>query len=165
MPKLSRAPDLIAHNGKIITVDGAFSISDAIAVRGERVAGIGGGADMLAAADGETRIIDLAGRTVVPGLFDGHAHMDREGLKEIYPSLGGARSIDDILEIIEGLVAQAAPGEWISTMPIGDPPDYLGMPGLLADGRFPNARDLDKVAPDNPVYIRPIWGYWRHDED
>lgn len=163
MQTSSRAPDLVAHNGKIITVDGGFSISDAVAVRGERIAAVGNGTELLAAADGETTVIDLAGRAVIPGLIDGHSHMDREGLKQHYPSLGGARSIDDILEIIAGLVAAATPGEWINTMPLGDPPDYPDMPVLLAEGRFPTRHDLDKVSPDNPVYLRPIWGYWRHD--
>lgn len=162
MTSFSRAPDLIAHNGKVITVDDNFTVSDAVAVRGDRIIAIGGGAEMIAAADAETRVVDLAGKSVIPGLFDGHAHLDREGLKEQFVSLGGARSIDDILAVIARLVADAAPGEWIVTMPLGDPPGYRGMPGLLSEGRFPNRHDLDSVAPDNPVYIRPIWGYWRH---
>ena len=157
-------PDLIVHNGKVITVDGSFTIADSVAVKGDRIVGVGGGPAMLAVAGAHTRIIDLAGHAVVPGLFDGHAHLDREGLKEVYPSLAGARSIDDILQIIEGLVAAATPGDWVVTMPIGGPPSYIGDPKDLAEGRFPTRHDLDRVSPDNPVYIRPIWGYWRHDE-
>jgi predicted amidohydrolase YtcJ len=59
-------------------------------------------------------------------------------------------------------VRSARPGEWIVTMPIGDPPMYMDVPGILAEKRFPTRADLDKVAPDNPVYIRSIWGFWRH---
>ncbi|MBI2371132.1 MAG: amidohydrolase, partial [Deltaproteobacteria bacterium] len=106
--------------------------------------------------------IDLGGRTVLPGLVDGHAHMDREGLKSLNPSLAGARSIGEILSIIEREVRKARPGEWIVTMPIGDPPYYWDVPDILAEKRFPNRWDLDQVAPDNPVYIRAIWGFWRH---
>ena len=101
-------------------------------------------------------------KSVVPGLIDAHAHMDREGLKDIYPSLAGARSIDDVLEMIRALVAGAEPGEWIVTMPIGDPPSYWDTPNNLKEKRFPDRRDLDRVAPDNPVYIRAIRGFWRH---
>jgi len=160
----SMAPDLIVHNGNVVTVDAAFSISDAIAVQRDRIVGVGGAAAMLDAAAPHTHIIDLAGRTIVPGLIDGHAHMDREGLTELYPSLRHARSIDDILQIIESLVADSEPGDWIVTMPLGAPPHYLGDPADIADGRFPDRHDLDKVSPNNPVYIRPVWGYWRHDE-
>ncbi len=88
--------------------------------------------------------------------------MDREGLKLKWPSLAGARSIDDILQVVEGLVRRAAPGEWIVTMPIGEPPMYEGVPDTLAEKRWPTRHDLDRVAPDHPVYIRAIWGHWRN---
>src|SRR5215467_7539900 len=89
----------------------------------------------------------------VPGLIDGHAHMDREGLKLRWPSLAGARSIDDVLDVVAGLVRRAAPGEWIVTMPIGEPPMYENVPGVLRENRWPTRHDLDRVAPDHPVYI------------
>jgi predicted amidohydrolase YtcJ len=88
--------------------------------------------------------------------------MDREGLKQVYPSLEGARSIDDILDMIGSLVREAEPGAWIVTMPVGDPPSYFDVPNNLAEKRFPTRHDLDRVSPDNPVYIRSIWGFWRH---
>ncbi len=155
-------PNLIAHNGKVITVDESFSVADSVAVKACRIIGVGGGAAMLEKADGHTRIIDLAGRVMMPGLIDGHAHMDREGLKYLLPSLEGARSIEDILGRIEALVAQAEPGAWVFTMPIGDPPSYFDLPEMLAEKRFPTRHDLDRVSPHNPVYIRSIWGFWRH---
>ncbi|MDP6172658.1 MAG: amidohydrolase [Rhodospirillales bacterium] len=156
-------PDLIFHNAKVITLDQHLSIANAIAVKGERIIGVGDGRAMLDQSGTQARGVDLGGRAVVPGFIDGHAHMDREGLTQIYPSLAGADSIDEILQIIEGLVAGAEPGEWIVTMPLGGPPEFIGRPEGLADGRFPTRYDLDRVAPENPVYIRPIWGYWRHD--
>jgi len=154
--------DLILHNGKILTIDERFSIAQAVAVRGDRIAAVGSSAELCAKAGPHTRMIDLRGKTVMPGLIDGHAHLDREGLKNVFPSLGRVRGIGDIQRRIAELVAQAKPGEWIVTMPIGDPPTYFDVPGILAEGRFPTRHDLDVVAPDNPVYIRPIWGFWRH---
>jgi predicted amidohydrolase YtcJ len=154
--------DLVVTNGKIITVDGGFSIAEAVAVRGERIAAIGGAAEILALTGPETRVIDAAGKAVIPGLIDGHSHMDREGLKPVFPSLAGCESIDDVLQRIKALADNAAPGEWIVTMPIGEPPYYWDTPNNLREKRYPTRWELDQAAPDNPVYIRPIWGYWRH---
>ena len=154
--------ELFLHNGRIITVDGRFSIAEAVSVRGDRIEAVGRSADLKPLVHDGTRIIDLQGRAVIPGLNDGHAHLDREGLKTIYPSLGRVRSIRDIQSRLAELVANAKPGEWIVTMPIGDAPAYFDVPGILKEGRFPNRQELDEVAPDNPVYIRAIWGFWRH---
>ena len=154
--------ELILRNARVITVDDDFTVARAVAVQGERILAVGADADMDALAGAATRVIDVGGKAVVPGLIDGHAHMDREGLKDVYLSLAGARSIDDVLARIESLAAAAAPGAWIVTMPVGDPPYYRDVPDILAEKRFPNRWDLDRVAPDNPVYIRSIWGFWRH---
>jgi predicted amidohydrolase YtcJ len=132
-----------------------------MAIAGDRFFAIGNDDELRGLAGPGTQIIDLAGAPVLPGLIDGHAHMDREGLKQSLPSLAAAISISDILEIIRGLVAASQPGQWIVTMPIGTPPAYEDAPGCLAEGRFPTRQELDSVAPDNPVYIRSIWGYWR----
>ena len=75
-----------------------------------------------------TRVIDLRGKSVLPGLTDGHAHMDREGLRNVFPSLGHVRSIRDIQDRIAELARGKKPGEWIVTMPIGEPPFYFGVP-------------------------------------
>ncbi len=154
-------PEQIFHNGKIVTLDAASTVATAVAIAGDRFVAVGADRDVCALAGLETRTIDLAGASVVPGLIDGHAHMDREGLKHSLPSLAGAKSIGDILDLISGLVAESRPGEWIVTMPVGTPPAFEDAPGCLAEGHFPNRHDLDRVAPDNPVYIRSIWGYWR----
>jgi predicted amidohydrolase YtcJ len=54
-----------------------------------------------------------------------------------------------------------APGDWVVTMPIGDPPYYFGVPEILSEKRWPTRQHLDTAAPRHPVYIRSIWGYWR----
>jgi predicted amidohydrolase YtcJ len=155
------SPDILIRNARVITCDSDFSIHDSVAISGDRIAAVGP-AEVLSATRPDTHVIDAGGRAVIPGMIDGHAHLDREGLKSIYPSLSGCRSIDDILQRIEALVAKAEPGDWIVTMPIGEPPYYFGVPDNLVEKRFPTRHDLDAVSPRNPVYIRPIWGYWRH---
>lgn len=154
--------DTILVNARVLTVDEDFSIAEAIAIQGDRIAAVGTSKELLAYAGPLTKVVDLNGRTVVPGLIDGHAHLDREGLKTVFPSLGEVQSIRDVQDAIAKLAAKVPKGEWIVTMPIGTPPTYLDAEKLLAEGRFPTRQELDAVAPDHPVYIRAIWGYWRH---
>ncbi|HYE92603.1 MAG TPA: amidohydrolase family protein, partial [Terriglobales bacterium] len=146
-------PDLLLHGGKVVTLDAQSCVAEAVAVRGDRVLAVGRDAEVLPLAGPRTRRIALRGRTVVPGLIDAHAHLDREGLKGLYPSLAGARSIDDVLQRIEALAKDTPPGEWIVTMPIGEPPEYLDVPNNLEEKRFPTRWELDRVAPRHPVYI------------
>ena len=157
-----RTADLVLKNGKVLTVDASFTVAEAIAIAGDRIAAVGPDAAMAAHTAPSTRIIDLKGKTVVPGLVDGHAHMDREGLKGVYPSLAGTRSIRDIQTRLAELAAKAKPGEWIVNMPIGDTPYYWDVPDILAEKRWPTRQELDAAAPNNPVFIRSIWGFWRH---
>lgn len=152
--------DTILHNGKVLTVDRNDSIQQALAIRGDRITAVGSDADILPLAGAGSTIRNLGGRTVIPGIVDIHAHLDREGLKSIYPSLEGLRTIPQIQERLRELLAGTLPGQWVVTMPIGDPPNYADMPQSLAEGRFPNRHDLDEVAPDSPVYIKGIWTPW-----
>lgn len=97
---------------------------------------------------------------MIPGLVDGHAHLDREGLKYLVPSLAGCRSMGDLTARLRRLAAGRSPGEWLVTMPLGTPPFYRDAPACLAEKRWPTRADLDTAVPDRPVYIRGIWGYW-----
>jgi predicted amidohydrolase YtcJ len=157
----SRPADLILRNGKVMTIDAGSTIASAIAIAADRIVAVGPDEAMAHHTAPTTRILDLKGRIVIPGLIDGHAHMDREALRGIFPSLGKVRSIRDVQDRIAELAHGKAPGEWIVTMPIGDPPYYFDVPELLTEGRWPTRQELDASAPDNPVYIRSIWGYWR----
>src|SRR5258708_12013971 len=123
--------DLALTGGKIVTLDPKSRTVPALAIRGDRIAALGTNEEIARLIGPDTRRIDLRGRLAVPGLFDGHAHMDREGLKLRWPSLAAARSIEDILQIVDGLVRGAAPGEWIVTMPTADPPPHHAPPHHL----------------------------------
>ncbi len=157
----ARVADLILKNGKVVTVDENFTVAQALAIRDDRVLAVGSNEELKRHTGRDTRIVDLRGKTVIPGLIDGHAHMDREGLKTIFPSLGRVRSIKDVQARISELAQKTRPGEWIVTMPIGDPPFYFEGSDILAEKRWPSRQDLDVAAPKNPVYIRSIWGFWR----
>ena len=159
---MSNPADLVVTNGKVMTVDRGNAIAQAVAIRGRRIAAVGGAGEISALIGPGTRVIDAGGKAVIPGLIDGHSHMDREGLKPVFPSLAGCGCIDDVLQRIKALADAAAPGDWVVTMPIGEPPYYWDTPNNLRENRYPTRWELDEVAPHNPVYIRPIWGYWRH---
>jgi predicted amidohydrolase YtcJ len=154
------APATVFVNGQIVTLDPARPVASALAVIGERVAAVGNAGDVKPWRTRRARVIDLRGATVVPGLVDAHAHLDREGLKAIHPSLAGCRAIADIQRVIRRLADRRPRGEWIVTMPVGNPPFYLDPPASLAEKRWPTRADLDAAAPEHPVYVRGIWGYW-----
>jgi predicted amidohydrolase YtcJ len=152
--------DWVFVNGRILTMDRARPTVAALAVQGGRIGAVGTRADVRGWRDRRTRVIDLRGATLVPGLVDAHAHMDREGLKLIYPSLARCRAIGDVQAVVRRLAARRKPGEWVVTMPLGTPPFYRDAPDCLAERRWPTRADLDAAAPDHPVYVRGIWGYW-----
>ena len=154
------ASGLVLVNGHILTLDPRRPVVDALAVADGRIAAVGSRRQVERARDRRARVIDLRGATVIPGLVDAHAHLDREGLKTLYPSLARCRSIADIQRLVRARAARQKPGSWIVTMPVGAPPFYQGVPECLAEGRWPTRADLDAAAPDHPVYIRGIWGYW-----
>src|SRR5262245_57987225 len=91
---------MVLRNGKVITVDAAFTIAQAIAVSGDRILAVGPDAAMAAHTGPATRVVDLDGKAVIPGITDGHAHMDREALRNVFPALGRVRSIRDIQDRI-----------------------------------------------------------------
>src|SRR5262245_30856505 len=144
----------------MLTFDPRRPRATALAVAGGRIAAVGDGAEVRRWRDRRTQVVDLRGATVVPGLVDAHAHLDREGLKSIHPSLARCRSIGDIQMVVRRQAARTPNGLWVVTMPVGTPPFYQDVPGGLAERRWPTRRDLDVAAPDHPVYIRGIWGYW-----
>lgn len=152
--------DLIVAGVPVYGAAHAPSGADALAVAKGRIVAVGREADIIRHAGPHTQIIRPQRGCIIPGLVDGHAHMDREGLKTLWPSLDGANDREAIVERIADLAGKARPGEWIITMPLGGGPSYAGVTGFLQNG-LPDRHDLDRAAPDNPVYIRSIWGYWR----
>ena len=155
-------PDLILHGGKIITLDRGSRLAQAVAVRSGLIAAVGDDAALLKEAAPTTQLVDLDGRSVMPGFFDAHPHADREGLKARGGiPIAGLHSVAGIVEVVKRAARTTPADEWIVLMPMGEPPhDYISCPEQLTDGRFPTRHDLDAAAPDHPVYIRAVWGWW-----
>ena len=101
-------------------------------MQGERIAAVGSADEIAALRGPKTRSIESLGHTVMPGIVDAHAHLEREGLKARRLSLTGLRSVGDVLTAIRAAAARAQPGEWIVTMPVGEPPYYFGGADALA---------------------------------
>lgn len=156
----SPAADLILTNGHVITLDAASREAQAVAIRGSRIVGIGSNEDMADLAGTESRLVDVEGRAVIPGIIDAHAHMEREGLKSLRLSLTGVKSIADILDRISEAARKTPAGAWVVTMPVGEPPHYYDELETIAERRMPTRWELDKAAPDHPVCIMAAFGFW-----
>jgi predicted amidohydrolase YtcJ len=147
-------PTLILTGGQVLTVDPDFTVAEAVAVRGREIIAVGTDAEVRALAGLSTRVVELNGRTVLPGINDSHLHGAAYGMTKPpfaldvgHPTVG---SIADIARVVAGAALFAAPGEWITGL--GWDPGYLAE--CLADARrFPHRRDLDEVAPHNPVCL------------
>lgn len=138
--------DLIIRNANIVTVDQRFSTASAAAIRGGRFIAVGSDAEVLGTKGRNTRIIDLHGRTVLPGFDDTHVHLSAGKDLETQVDLTHVRSIRDIKSAIAARARKTKPGDWI-----------VGTRGWweyqLAEGRLPTRTDLDAAAPNNPVSI------------
>lgn len=148
------SPTLILTGGQVLTVDGDFTVAEGVAVRGRDIVAVGTDAEVRALAGPDTRVVELNGRTVLPGINDSHLHGAAYGMTKPpfaidvgHPTVG---SIADIAGAVERAVREALPGEWV--VGLGWDPGYLAE--CLADPRrFPHRRDLDAVAPDHPVCL------------
>lgn len=152
--------DLVLAEAQVLTMVPGAAPAQALALRGDRLLAVGSNAEALAYVGPRTRVLRLQGRTVVPGLIDAHAHAEREGLKTLRPSLAHARSVGDVLAVVAREAAATPAGQWIVTMPVGQPPFYFDALAQLAEGRMPTRAELDRVAPQHPVLIPGLFGNW-----
>lgn len=137
--------DLLLTNGKIITVDPAFHIVDAAAVRDGRFIATGTSARMLGLKGPKTRVVDLHGRTVLPGLIDSHAHSAESSMYEWDHPVPDMQTVASVLDYIRSRAAVTKPGDWIVLTQV-----FITR---LRDQRFPTKSELDAAAPNNPVFF------------
>jgi hypothetical protein len=143
--------DLVFKNGVIYTVDDQMPKARAVAVKGETILAVGTNEEIEHFIGGGTRVIDLQGKTMVPGFIDSHYHYMGVGKREYQLDLDGTRSLDECLQKLKAEVAQRQKGEWIT-----------GRGWIEEDWptkEFPTRYDLDRVAPDHPVMLRRVDGH------
>ncbi len=144
--------DTILVNGKVATMDATGSLTQAVAVRDGLILATGADATIRALAGPETLLVDLAGRTLTPGLIDPHCHFAVKSMFGGYylPFIPpDVTSIVEMCDAIRDMVAGMAADEWVRGY-------YL----TLNEDRYPDRHDLDPVAPDNPVFIMHQGGHW-----
>src|SRR3954466_9616017 len=143
------SPDLVLTNGKILTMDEQSSIVEALAVKDGRILATGTKGSITALISPRTRVLDLAGKTAVPGLIDTHAHFKAAGLSDYVVSMNRAKTVAEALDAIKAFAARKKPGEWI----VGG---AWHPPSQLAEKRYLTKQEIDGVAPANPVYLRTV---------
>jgi predicted amidohydrolase YtcJ len=145
--------DIIISGGRIFS-GLAEGFVEAIAIGGDRVLAAGPADDVMSLRHDGTRMVDLEGRVAVPGLNDAHMHLLLLGLGMTEVNLRaeqGVKSIDELLRRIAEDVNTKKPGQWV----VGAGYDH----NELAERRHPTADELDRIAPDNPVYIKRTCGH------
>jgi predicted amidohydrolase YtcJ len=144
---MSEPADVIFINGRVITVNRTDAIAEAVAVRGERIVAVGSNETIKTRVGPTTRVIDLEGRALVPGLFENHIHIPHaaENRGRVDCSPAKVRSIAELAAAIGERAKATPPGEWV----LGWGFDHH----RLAERRYPTRRDLDPVSPNNPVAI------------
>jgi predicted amidohydrolase YtcJ len=139
--------DLVLKNAKVITMNAAQPVAELVAVSDDSIFFVGGNSELDRLTGKSTRVIDCAGKTLVPGFNDAHLHIFSliRKLLSIDLSPAAVRSVADIKEAIRKKAESTPPGTWISGT------DYNEF--YLEGKRCPTRRDLDEVAPDHPVVL------------
>ena len=150
--------DIAFKNGSVITVNAKDEIAEAVGVKGNKIVFVGSNADIEQLIDDHTKVIDLGGRTLMPGLNDTHFHPILNGMittdldsAMVDTGLGSCKTIPELLDIVRRVAATKKPGQWVSTM------GYEA--GLLAEQRHPTIEELDAAAPNNPVQCQTCNGH------
>lgn len=145
--------DIVLFNGKIVTLDGNSSTSEALAIDSGRIAATGSADEMRKLAGAATKIIDLGGRTVIPGLIDSHIHAIRAGFRyasEVH--WDGIASIAEALERLRSDAIHAKPGAWLIVAGGWTPRQFT-------ESRRPTEAEIEAVASGHPVYLQLFYGY------
>ena len=135
--------NLILHNARIYTVDPAQPWAEAVACAEGRIVAVGRNSDVLNLAGPSTKVIDMQGRLLLPGLIDAHVHFLQVAIRRHQVSLYGVRDFSEVRRRIREAVAQVEPGRWVQGW---------GWDDNLWD-IAPTAALLDELAPQTPVIL------------
>jgi predicted amidohydrolase YtcJ len=149
--------DLALRNGRLVTLDPAHPVAEALAARGETILAVGSWADVQRHLGPATEVIDLAGRLAIPGFIEAHGHFISMGETKLGLDLTRARSWDEIVGQVAAAARAAAPGEWI--LGRGWHQEKWTAPPAPAVEGFPLHGSLSRVSPDHPVLLEHASGH------
>jgi predicted amidohydrolase YtcJ len=144
--------DVILYNGKVFTSDTGHLWAQAVAVEGDRIQAVGGNAEVLGLAGPSTRLVDLAGRTVIPGLNDAHVHaLVPQGVQLNIPDFipGPGPSFQEVLDLVAQATQVHPPGTWL----------FVTAGTNFGDNPLANRFTLDQIAPNHPVKLEMWTGH------
>ena len=145
------AADVIFVNGNVYTANDRQPKAEAIAVKGERIVFVGSSSAARALAGKNTRVVDLGGKTVLPGMTDSHYHLIGVGERELTLNLEGITNLQDFLAQVKSHVAKSKPGQWVT--------GRGWIETFWTPPVFPTRQDLDKISPNNPVFLTRADGH------
>ncbi|RMF85475.1 MAG: amidohydrolase, partial [Nitrospinota bacterium] len=141
------APDLVFLHGQVVVNDSALPQAEALACKDGRIVAVGSDEEITPLIGEHTRVVDLAGRTLLPGIVDAHNHLLEVGLKDLFEiSLEEVRSIAEMVELVRQRAAETPPGQWIVGTGWNE--------SLFAEGRLPTRHDLDAATTQHPVLLK-----------
>ena len=142
--------DIAFKNGSVITVNAKDEIAQAVGVKGNKIVFVGTNEEIDQLIDEKTQVIDLKGRTLMPGINDSHYHPILNGMigtdldsAMVDTGFAQAKDIPSVLAILKAVTDTKAPGKWVSSMGFEAT--------LLKEQRYPTLEELDAVAPNNPL--------------
>lgn len=143
-------------NGDVLTMDKDNRIAQAISVRADRIEAVGTTDEMMALVTAQTEVVDLRGRTLLPGFVDAHGHFPYSGFGAMAadvssPPVGTIRDIPQLLAEMKRWADRAEPGEWVMGMGYDDT--------LLLEQRHPTRAELDAVSSDHPIVVSHVSGH------
>src|ERR1700742_2574871 len=146
-----RAPELVLFNGNFRTLDPANPAASAVAISGGKFTAVGLDRDIHALAGPETKVVDLKGRSALPGLIANHLHISRGGLNfNMELRWDGVRSLATAMEMLKAQVAITPPPQWVRV--VGGFTEHQ-----FDERRLPTIEELNAVAPDTPVFILHLY--------
>src|SRR6516225_3286659 len=144
-------PELILHRGLFTTLDRANPTASAVAITDGKFSAVGRDNDVMPLSDKETKVIDLKGRRVLPGLIDNHLHIIRGGLNfNMELRWDGVRSLADAMAMLKRQVAATPPPQWVRV--VGGFTEHQ-----FAEKRLPTIEELNEVAPNTPIFLLHLY--------
>ena len=149
--------DVVYVNGTVLTMNATNAIAQAVAVEGEKIKAAGSTSEIQALIGLKTRVVDLAGKTLIPGFVDAHSHFPESGIRALYrvdcnsPPIGSTKSIADIISRLKEAAQKTPKGQWIQAFGYDDT--------LLAEKRHPTRDDLDQATTEHPVWLSHVSGH------